>query len=163
MKKTLLTYCLLLLTLTPLWATTGTGKGEKKDKASKETASVPTPAPITLATRQFAELEHYFEEKAVVDEPEFLPEGPVFSNDPIDSAKYFVAKAQEAIEQVRSLRKFIGYLDGESLLDLPVGIHKEIGGHAYDIAITDIRLKPQYAELEVYMQFTVPQNGKVLT
>ncbi|MEO0555182.1 MAG: hypothetical protein AAF149_18380 [Bacteroidota bacterium] len=163
MKKTLLTYCLLLLTFTPLWATAGTGEGEKKDKASKETASVPTPVPAALATRQFAELEHYFEEEAVVDEPEFLPEGPVFSNDPIDSAKYFVAKAQEAIEQVRSLRKFIGYLDGESLLDLPVGIHKEIGGHAYDIAITDIRLKPQYAELEVYMQFTVPQNGKVLT
>ncbi len=93
----------------------------------------------------------------------FYPEGLIPSSDPIDSAQYYIAKAQAVIQEVREFKKFVGYLNGESLLSLPVGIHKEIGGLDYDIAIASIKLKPQYAELEVFMTFEMPQNGKVLT
>ncbi len=92
-----------------------------------------------------------------------LPEGLIPSSDPIDSAQYYIAKAQAVISEIREMKKFVGYLDGESLLSLPVGIHKTIGNLDYDIGIASIKLKPQYAELEVYMQFTVPQNNRVLT
>ena len=80
-----------------------------------------------------------------------------------DSAQYYIGKAREVISKIREAKKFIGYLDGTSLLELPVGMHTEIGGLAYDIGIASIKLKPHYAELEVYMQFTMPQNGKELT
>ncbi len=81
----------------------------------------------------------------------------------IDSVQYYIGKAQAVIKEIREFKKFIGFLDGTSLLELPVGMHTEIGGLAYDIGIASIKLKPHYAELEVYMQFTMPQNGKELT
>ncbi len=82
---------------------------------------------------------------------------------PADSVQYYIGKARAVIAEIRQYKKFVGYLDGASLLQLPVGLHTEIGGLAYDIGIASITLKPQYAELEVYMQFTMPQNGKELT
>ncbi|WNB17085.1 hypothetical protein [Marivirga arenosa] len=91
------------------------------------------------------------------------PEGLIPSSDPIDSVQYYIAKAQSVIQEVRDLNKFVGYLDGEALQSLPVGIHKEIGGLDYDIAISSIKLKPRYAELEIFMSFEMPQNGKTLT
>jgi hypothetical protein len=117
----------------------------------------------TANLRQFEELNHHFETGASFQNAGLMPEGPVFSSDPFDSAQYYVAKARAALEEVRRLGKFIGVLNGDSLQNLPVGISTEVGGHSYEIAITDIILKPRYAEIEVFMQFTVPQNGKTLT
>lgn len=80
-----------------------------------------------------------------------------------DSAQYYIAKARAVMKQIRESRKYIDYLDGESLLELPVGMQKTIGGLEYLIGISSVELKPTHAELEVYMSFVIPQNGDTIT
>ncbi len=160
MKKQLLTYLFTLIVLAPLWATGTTG--EVVTGAKPKLAPANLSALSVATTRQFKELSHVVEPPLVNMFP-LSEEGALFSGDPLDSAQYYVAKAQAIISEIRSAQKFVGYLDGTALQSLPVGIHKEINGLSYDIGIASIKLKPQYAELEVYMQFELPQNGKVLT
>jgi hypothetical protein len=50
-----------------------------------------------------------------------------------------------------------------SRFELPVGIKKTVGGISYNLVIEAIRLKPTHAELDVFLQFTIPQNDKSLT
>lgn len=210
MKKTLLIFFIILTTLAPLLAFSGSTSADsvtiKRNKATAisiaEHAPVVVPANTVLSKKTLLPLpdsttispvpndqllvsqsassqslvtSHQSTNDQLTNQPipndyptnyhssTFFPEGLIPSSDPIDSAQYYIAKAQAVIQEVREFRKFVGYLDGESLLSLPVGIHKEIGGLDYDIAIASIKLKPQYAELEVFMTFEMPQNGKVLT
>ncbi|MCB0497338.1 MAG: hypothetical protein KDC79_14450 [Cyclobacteriaceae bacterium] len=126
------------------------------------------PFPVSndqLQKRSFPELDNNFTRSTLTKEDEYplYEEGIIPNSGPEDSVQYYINKASAIIKEIRDAKKFVGYLNGESLLKLPVGIHKEVGGLAYDIGIASIKLKPQYAELEVYMQFEVPQNGKVLT
>jgi hypothetical protein len=99
-----------------------------------------------------------------VDEPsDVLEEGvlmPVSNN---DSIQRYIDLAHTVIAKVRSLQNFITNIDEASKVELPVGISREIGGLRYDIAIYAIRLKPAYTELDVFMEFEVPQNKTVLT
>ncbi len=81
----------------------------------------------------------------------------------IDSAQYYIARSRAVMKQIREGRKYIDYLDGESLLELPVGIKKTIGGLEYLIGISSMQLKPAHAELEVFMSFVIPQNGDTIT
>src|SRR6185369_8720619 len=67
------------------------------------------------------------------------------------------------LEKIKKTQNFIANLNNATSFELPVGIAKSIGGLNYDIAISAIRLKPSYAEVDVYMQFEIPQNGKKLT
>ena len=168
MIKQVLTYTLFLLATVPALATTGgTGTGKTTGASAEASTKVATVSAAAPAVRQFAGLEDFMVEAVAEAEVEMAyalhEEGMFGPADVIDSAQYYVAKAQEVISEIRDMRKFVGYLDGESLLSLPVGIHKEINGQSYDIGIASVKLKPHYAELEVYMQFSVPQNDKVLT
>jgi hypothetical protein len=161
MKKQLLTYLFALITLMPVWATGNTGEEViAETKPELEASNLATLS--VAATRQFKELDRQLEVEMANAFPLF-EEGAIFSSDPIDSAQYYVAKAQSVLGEIRAAQRYVGYLDGNALQTLPVGIHKEINGLSYDIGIASVKLKPQYAELEVYMQFEVPQNGKVLT
>jgi hypothetical protein len=70
--------------------------------------------------------------------------------------------ARSIIEKVRSSGNFIRTIDANSKFELPVGISKTIGGLNYDVAIYAVRIKPTHAELDVVMEFEIPQNGKKL-
>lgn len=90
-------------------------------------------------------------------------EGLLPSSDPIDSVQYYIDKAKALIAKVRETQNYISNLNDASLFQLPVGIPRIIDGLNYDIVIEAIRLRPTYAEMDVYMQFEIPQNGKLLT
>jgi hypothetical protein len=85
------------------------------------------------------------------------------SADPVDSVKYWIDKAQSVMSKVRETQNYITSLNDVSMFQLPVGIPKLINGLNYDIAIYAIRLMPTHAEVDVLMQFEMPQNGKILT
>jgi hypothetical protein len=87
----------------------------------------------------------------------------ISSGDPIDSVKYYMDKAQSVISKIRETQNYISSLNDVSLFELPVGIPKLVNGLNYDIGIYAIRLMPTHAEVDVVMQFEIPQNGKVLT
>jgi hypothetical protein len=90
-------------------------------------------------------------------------EGLLPSSDPIDSVQYYIDKAKALIAKVRETQNYISNLNDAALFELPVGIPKLIDGLNYDIVIEAIRLRPTHAEVDVYMQFEIPQNGKLLT
>ncbi|MFZ6011685.1 MAG: hypothetical protein ACOYXT_15185 [Bacteroidota bacterium] len=90
-------------------------------------------------------------------------EGLLPSADPIDSVKYYIDKAQAVMSKIRETQNYISNLNDVSLFQLPVGIPKLVNGLNYDIGIYAIRLLPTHAEVDVLMQFEMPQNGKVLT
>ncbi len=81
----------------------------------------------------------------------------------LDSAEQLVAKANLAMQAIQESNQFIGFLGTTELASLPVGLRKQIGGINYDIAITKVTLWPRYAQMEVFMQIEIPQNGKKLT
>ena len=91
---------------------------------------------------------------------DILEEEAVFSNDSIQRQ---IDLARTIFAKVRSAQNFITNIDANSKFELPVGISKTIGGISYDIAIHAVRIKPTHAELDVFMQLEVPQNGKTLT
>ena len=93
--------------------------------------------------------------------PDVLEEGLLYVNN--DSIQRYIDLARTVIDKVRSTQNFITNIDQASKVELPVGISKTIGGVTYDIAIHAIRLKPAYAEIDVFMEFEVPQNGRKLT
>lgn len=82
---------------------------------------------------------------------------------PPDTIQQYIDLARTLLAKVRQTQNYITNLDDATRFELPVGISKTIGGLSYDIVIHAIRLKPTHAELDVFMQFEVPQNGKVLT
>ncbi len=81
----------------------------------------------------------------------------------IDSVQKIIDKSRAVLAKIRETQNFISNLNDATSFDLPVGISKTIGGLSYDIAIHAIRLKPTHAEVDVFMEFVVPQNGKTLT
>ena len=103
------------------------------------------------------------ETPAIADLRHLTNEGLMPSTDPIDSVKAIISKAQGVMDQIRKTQNYISSLNDVSLFELPVGIAKAVGGLNYDIGIYAIRLLPTHAEVDVFMQFEMPQNGKVLT
>ncbi|MEL7004021.1 MAG: hypothetical protein AAFN93_14965, partial [Bacteroidota bacterium] len=162
MKKTLLTYLLSLITIAPLWAT-GDNDKEKGGKKSSDPVERSVTAP-SVVTRSFPTIESV---PLPLNEVEsgLFEEGWIGldnDNDQIDSIKYYIEEGKAVIAKIREAGNYIKRLDNQSLFELPVGIAKAIDGINYDIGIHSIKLKPNYAELEVYMTFEVPQNGQVL-
>lgn len=98
-----------------------------------------------------------------IQEPLLFQEGLVSTSDPIDSVKFYIDKAQSVMDKIRQTQNYITSLNDVSLFELPVGIPRLINGLNYDIGIYAIRLMPTHAEVDVVMQFEIPQNGKVLT
>lgn len=73
-----------------------------------------------------------------------------------------IALVRTMMAKVRETQNFIRSIDASSRFELPVGISKSIGGLNYDIVIYAVRLQPTHAELDVVMEFEIPQNGKKL-
>ncbi len=89
-------------------------------------------------------------------------EGPMYSGG-VDSALYYVQKSREVIGKIKEMGNFVRHLDEKTMMTLPVGISQNIGGIEYTIGIASMKLKPGYAELEAFMEFKMPQNGKTLS
>lgn len=92
----------------------------------------------------------------------FYSEGliPTLANN--DSVRKLIDKATAVFKAIDSTKNFIASLSDKEGFKLPVGIGKVVGGLSYDIGIYAIRLKPSYAEIDAFMQFNIPQNGKTL-
>ncbi len=75
----------------------------------------------------------------------------------------YIAEAKAIFAKIRETQNYIRSIDEASHVSLPVGISKQIGGINYDIAIHAIRLTPTHAEIDVFMQFEIPQNNVTLT
>ena len=80
-----------------------------------------------------------------------------------DSIRAIIDKATAIFAKIEKAKNFITNLNKTTGFELPVGISKSVGGLTYTIGIEAIRLKPSYAEIDAYMQFEIPQNGKKLT
>lgn len=80
-----------------------------------------------------------------------------------DSIQRMIDLARTVFDKLKTTKNFITNIDANSKFELPVGISKTIGGISYDIAIHAVRILPTHAELDVFMQLVIPQNGKTLT
>ena len=66
-------------------------------------------------------------------------------------------------QKIQSEGRYTDQIDPQALAELPVGIAKTIGNLTYSIMIDQIRIFPDYGEIDVYMSFKEPKNGKRLT
>lgn len=101
--------------------------------------------------------------QAVLTSEIFYSEGLISSgaiND--DTLRKLIDKSTAIFKAIDSAKNFITSLNDKTGFQLPVGISKTVGGLNYDIGIYAIRLKPSYAEIDVFMRFAIPQNGKTL-
>ena len=94
--------------------------------------------------------------------PEFTPEfiKSNFDNNP--KADTLVAKAIRAFEAVQELGNFVDIITGNELLELPVGLSKKdsTSGNSVQLAITQVKFTPQYAEFKAWGKLTIPQKGE---
>ncbi|MFN7335882.1 MAG: hypothetical protein ACK5SS_08190, partial [Cyclobacteriaceae bacterium] len=74
-----------------------------------------------------------------------------------------IAFVRSMVAKVKETQNFIRTIDANSKFELPVGIPKAVGGLSYDVVIYAVRLQPTHAELDVVMEFEIPQNGKKLS
>ena len=82
---------------------------------------------------------------------------------PNDSMQSTIQKANEVLAAIKESSNYIRNLNQKSRLEFPVGIKKKIGNIDYTLGIASIKLFPQWAELEVYMQLEIPQSEQKLT
>lgn len=80
-----------------------------------------------------------------------------------DSIQRYIDLARALRAKVEATQNFINNIDANTRFELPVGIKKTVGGVTYTLIIEAIRLKPTHAELDVFMEFTLPQNNRSLT
>ncbi|ELR73219.1 hypothetical protein C900_05268 [Fulvivirga imtechensis AK7] len=139
-------------------------KGNKKSTSEKEeqtivgaistSASAYTPP----QTRRFADLGNFFDTENFPD--------PLYAEDfeaPLsDTLEYHLQRALELDEFIIANNKYAEILDEKTLIDMPVGLKKEVGGLRYSISLDSIVMTPRGAYLIAYMVFEEPSSGKKL-
>ncbi|MBT1688704.1 hypothetical protein [Dawidia soli] len=149
--KRLYSYCLLILSPSLVFGTAHT-PGDSTRYAGKDSVFMFSPQPIEMALLGEAS-DILYEYDGVASATGTM------SN---DSLQRQIDLARTVIQKVRDLGNWITNIDQATKVELPVGISRKIGGVSYDIAIHAVRLKPAYAEIDVFMQVDVPQ-GQTLT
>ena len=95
--------------------------------------------------------------------PEFTPEfiKANFEQNPV--AEKLKKQAKGALEAVAKLGNFVDIITGNELLELPVGLKKQdqTSGNTVELAITEVKFTPGYAQLKVWARVTVPEKGEV--
>jgi hypothetical protein len=83
-----------------------------------------------------------------------------FSNSP--KADTLVAQAARAFEALEKLGNFVDVITGSELLQLPVGLSKKdsTSGNTVQLAITQVKMHPKYAELKAWAKMTIPEKGE---
>ncbi|MCM4150589.1 hypothetical protein DHD05_03210 [Arenibacter sp. N53] len=82
-----------------------------------------------------------------------------FSRNP--KADTLVAQAIRAFEAVKELGNFVDIITGKELLELPVGLSKKdsTSGNRVELAITQVKFTPQYAEFKAWAKMIIPVKG----
>ena len=113
-----------------------------------------------LAARSFEELDVDFEfEESTF---EYFEDG-ILPSSLNDSTQYHIGRATSLVEVVYQDQRFVDNLTVESLMVLPVGIKKTVGGVDFVLVIDRLDLLADQVKLSAYLQFILPQNGKTLT
>lgn len=76
-----------------------------------------------------------------------------------------INKAKIAFEKVKELGNFVDIITGDKLLELPVGLGGKIdstSGNGVELAITQVKFHPEYAEFNAWAKLTIPQKEKEL-
>lgn len=96
-------------------------------------------------------------------EPEFTPEfiKANFEKDPV--AEKLIKNAKGALDAVAKLGNFVDIITGNTLLELPVGLKKQdkTSGNTVELAITEVKFTPGYAQLKVWARLIIPEKGAV--
>ncbi|GAA0894202.1 hypothetical protein GCM10009122_38820 [Fulvivirga kasyanovii] len=160
MKKHLLIFFSLLLSLGVHADPTD------KDKESKETSSKDEVAATTTYNKAYSPpLSRRFDD---IDSAPLNTEAPDrliadnFDAPLPDTLEYYKKRALELDEFISSNDKFVDILDEKTLIDMPVGLKKDVGGLRYSISLDSIVMTPQGAYLIAYMVFEEPSSGKKL-
>jgi len=151
MRKNLYIVLFILPLLVSFSAYSTTENEKEKEEEKKEDSSTK----ITTK-RKFQSLE-VFKDSAVKPDNLYPKE---FQKDLSDTLQQFVDRALELDEYLKNNNRFVEVLDEKTLVDLPVGIKKEIGGLTYSISLDSIVMTPTSAYLIAYMVFEIPSSGK---
>lgn len=122
--------------------------------------------PVSDTTRNAPDstfaLQPRFAADASEEEFDFFTEG-LIETTATDSIQRYIDLAQALLAKVEAGQNFISNFDASTKFELPVGIKKTVGGVSYNLIIEAVRLKPTHAELDVFLEFKLPQNSKSLT
>lgn len=104
-----------------------------------------------------------FKQSKKVLKDAFYEEGKVIVADQYkDSLSNLESYIISLEQKIQSEGRYTDQIDPQALAELPVGIAKTIGNLTYSILIDQIRVFPDYGEIDVYMSFKEPKNGKRL-
>ncbi|MEJ1222646.1 hypothetical protein [Sediminicola sp. 1XM1-17] len=81
------------------------------------------------------------------------------SNPKVDT---LVSQAKRAFEAVQKLGNFVEIITGKELLQLPVGLSKKdsTSGNTVQLAISQVKFTPQYAEFKAWAKLTIPEKAE---
>ena len=93
--------------------------------------------------------------------PEFTTEFIATNFDRNPKVDTLMAQAKKAFAAVKELGNFVDIITGKELLQLPVGLTKKdsTSGNSVQLAITQVKFTPQYAEFKAWGKLTIPQKG----
>ncbi len=79
-------------------------------------------------------------------------------NPKVDKLK---AKAKAAFDEIKKLQNFAEVITGKELLELPVGLSKKdsTSGNKVELAITEVKFLPKYAEFKAWAKLIIPVKG----
>ncbi|GAA4275918.1 hypothetical protein [Aquimarina mytili] len=79
-------------------------------------------------------------------------------NPKVDKLK---AKAKAAFDEIKKLQNFAEIITGKELLELPVGLSKKdsTSGNKVELAITEVKFLPKYAEFNAWAKLIIPVKG----
>lgn len=94
--------------------------------------------------------------------PEFTPEFIAANFEGNPKVDTLMAQAKKAFNAVKELGNFVDIITGNELLQLPVGLTKKdsTSGNSVQLAITQVKFTPQYAEFKAWGKLTIPQKGE---
>ncbi len=142
-------------TSTPLKSPQGNNTSTENTETQKTFRSFPTLDQKLLENEQF---NISFANRKPEFNPEFIATN--FSRNP--KADTLVAKAKRAFDALAKLGNFVDIITGKELLELPVGLSKKdsTSGNSVQLAITQVKFTPQYAEFKAWAKMTIPEKGE---
>lgn len=70
-----------------------------------------------------------------------------------------IKKARAVIDKAINAGNFISQLTGGDLVSLPLALKKDMGNIPITVVFNSVVLKPQYAELEIFVKVVIPQKS----
>ncbi len=77
---------------------------------------------------------------------------------PLEEEISLVNKARRVISALKKSGRFLEKLTGGDLIELPVGVQKQIGNNVYTMGIESVRLYPTYSEADIFLEIDLPEE-----